>query len=186
MKLESIDHIVDLYAKWGNVKYSEAISQTEHGVQCARLAQQDNSSPALVLAALLHDIGHLIDLEEHSGREILDSDTVHEATGGRALSSIMPATVRNPIVLHVAAKRWLCARQPGYFESLSPASVNSLHLQGGPMTPDQADHFEQMPGFADALALRLWDDVGKIAEWGGSLDEFESILRHNFAALQTS
>jgi [1-hydroxy-2-(trimethylamino)ethyl]phosphonate dioxygenase len=183
MKIDTLNDIVSLYARWGNVRYSEAITQTEHAVQCARLAEQDSAGPSLVLAALLHDIGHLVDLDLKDGHEITDVDTSHETTGGRVLSGVMPVSVRNPIVLHVKAKRWLCSQQKGYFDSLSPASINSLRLQGGPYSYEEAERFSALPGFDDAIALRLWDDIGKIPDWGGDISEFEEILSHYFGLL---
>ena len=176
MRITSTADIIGLYRKWGQVKYSELISQTEHAVQCARLAEKDSASSSLVLAALLHDIGHLVDLESNDGTEVTDEDTAHEATGSRVLSDVLPREVRLPIALHVDAKRWLCTRQPGYRASLSAASEHSLQLQGGPMDDDEAARFEAMPGFADAVSLRLWDDLGKDPDVGGSLVDFERIL----------
>lgn len=183
MKLESTEAIVDLYRRLGGEKYSEAISQTEHAVQCAWLAEEEGAESHLVLAALLHDIGHLVDLETHGGRLVLDQDTRHEATGGNCLAAVYPARVRNPIVLHVEAKRWLCARRDGYLDGLSPASVHSLGLQGGPMSDQEADRFESMPGFAEAVALRLWDDLGKDGTRGGSIDDFDELLRRHSVAV---
>jgi predicted HD phosphohydrolase len=183
MRIATIDGIIDLFRKWGGINYSEAITQTEHAVQCARLAEEESSPPHLVLAALLHDIGHLMDLESNEGKEIFEYDTAHEATGSRGLSDVMPPAVRLPISLHVDAKRWLCARQPGYLDTLSPASTHSLALQGGPMDDDEVARFEAMPGFSDSVALRLWDDRGKDPELGGSIDDFERLLRSHAAAL---
>jgi phosphonate degradation associated HDIG domain protein len=183
MKISTIEDITNLYKKWGSINYSEAITQTEHAVQCARLAEEEDSPSHLVIAALLHDIGHLVDLEQHEGKEIFDVDTAHEATGSRCLVDVLPSSVRLPIALHVDAKRWLCARQPGYFETLSPASTHSLQLQGGPMNDEEVTRFEAMPGFSDAVALRLWDDRGKNKEWGGTLDDFVQILESHAGEL---
>ena len=176
MKISTIDDITRLFEKWGSVNYAEELTQTEHAVQCARLAEEEGAPSHLVIAALLHDIGHLIDLEKHDGQEIFDVDTAHEAQGSRSLADVMPASVRLPIALHVEAKRWLCARKPGYLDTLSAASTHSLQLQGGPMTDDEVSRFEAMPGFADAVSLRLWDDRGKNPEWSCSLDDFKRIL----------
>ncbi|MEI8285909.1 MAG: phosphohydrolase [Actinomycetes bacterium] len=183
MKISTTEDIINLYEKWGSVNYAEAITQTEHGVQCARLAEEENSPSHLVIAALLHDIGHLIDLEEHEGKAVFDVDTAHEATGSRSLVEVMPSSVRLPIALHVDAKRWLCARQPGYLETLSPASTHSLQLQGGPMNDDEVARFEAMPGFSDAISLRLWDDRGKDASAGGTLEDFTRILHSHLHEL---
>lgn len=183
MKFSSVDEILDLYEKWGSRTYAEEITQTEHAVQCAQLALMNNSSPSLVIAALLHDIGHLIDLEMNSGHENFETDTKHEASGARSLANVFPIAVRQPIALHVEAKRWLCAKQDGYIESLSAASLHSLQLQGGPMSEQEAIRFESMPGYTDAIALRIWDDCGKNVELTGTHDEFRQILQSSVEKL---
>ena len=183
-KFSSLIEIESLFEKWGQQFYSENISQTAHAVQCAQLAEEANASSALVLAALLHDVGHLVDLEDSAGREEHEIDTAHEATASRMLASLFPAAVTAPIALHVDGKRWLCAREGGYFESLSPASVASLALQGGPMSDQEADRFMGMPQFADAIALRRWDDIGKdTSKEQFPLDEFRRLLNFHFEKL---
>ena len=177
MKFSSLDEVCALFAKWGSHNYAEEITQTEHAVQCANLAIAHHSSDSLVLAALLHDIGHLIDLESNNGQENFSCDTKHESLGSRSLSDILPVSVRQPIALHVEAKRWLCAKEVGYIESLSVASLHSLQLQGGPMNEHDALRFESMPGFTDAISLRKWDDCGKDVSLTGTIDEFGQILR---------
>jgi predicted HD phosphohydrolase len=153
-------------------------------VQCAQLAEEADASSALVLAALLHDVGHLVDLEDSSGREEHVIDTKHEATAVHVLASLFPPAVTAPIALHVDGKRWLCAREVGYFETLSPASVASLALQGGPMSDNEADRFMAMPQFEDAIALRRWDDIGKdISKDQYPLDEFRRLLHSHFEQL---
>lgn len=183
MKFSSIDEIVHLYTKWGSRNYAEEISQTEHAVQCANLATAANSSTSLVVAALLHDIGHLIDLEMKDGYEEFATDTQHEASGSRSLAELFPPAVRQPIALHVEAKRWLCANEDGYLQTLSAASLHSLGLQGGPMSAQECSRFEAMPGFADAVALRKWDDCGKNIDLTGSIDDFRQILNKYAVAL---
>jgi predicted HD phosphohydrolase len=185
MRFSTVEEIIDLYAAWGGEHYSESVTQTAHAVQCANLAALHGAPAHLVVAALLHDIGHLIDLATNDGREIHDRDTSHEATGSRSLADMFPVAVRSPIALHVEAKRWLCARRPGYAEALSPASARSLTLQGGPMNDVDAARFEALPGFADAVALREWDDEGKNERLEGGIDVFEAILRESAAALVT-
>ena len=180
-KFSSLNEIESLFEKWGQQFYSENISQTAHAVQCAQLAEDSDASSALVLAALLHDVGHLVDLEDSSGKEEHTIDTVHEATAARMLAPLFPPAVTAPIALHVDGKRWLCAREDGYFESLSPASVASLALQGGPMSEHEAERFMVMPQFADAIALRRWDDIGKdTAKDQLPLDEFRRLLHFHF------
>ncbi len=183
-KFTSVIEIESLFEKWGQQFYSENISQTAHAVQCAQLAEDAGASSALVLAALLHDVGHLVDLEDSAGKEEHVIDTMHEATAARMLAPLFPPVVTAPIALHVDGKRWLCAREDGYFESLSPASVASLTLQGGPMTDQEADRFMAMPQFEDAVALRRWDDNGKdISKDQLPLDEFRRLLHFHFEKL---
>ena len=183
-KFTSVIEIESLFEKWGQQFYSENISQTAHAVQCAQLAEDAGASSALVLAALLHDVGHLVDLEDSAGKEEHVIDTMHEATAARMLAPLFPPVVTAPIAPHVDGKRWLCAREDGYFESLSPASVASLTLQGGPMTDQEADRFMAMPQFEDAVALRRWDDNGKdISKDQLPLDEFRRLLHFHFEKL---
>ena len=176
MKFSSLDEVINLYSKWGSRNYAEEISQTEHAVQCANLAIAANSSASLVVAALLHDIGHLIDLEMKDGYEEFATDTQHEASGSRSLAELFPPSVRQPIALHVEAKRWLCANEDSYLQTLSAASLHSLGLQGGPMDEQESVRFSSMPGFADAVSLRKWDDCGKNIELTGDIDDFCQIL----------
>jgi phosphonate degradation associated HDIG domain protein len=183
-KITSLSEIEDLFKKWGQSFYSEKVSQTAHGVQCAQLAVQDSASSSLVIAALLHDIGHLADLEDSNGAEEHTFDTAHEATAARMLASIFPPSVTAPIAMHVDAKRWLCARESGYFESLSEASVASLALQGGPMNDAEADRFVAMPHAAEAISLRRWDDFGKDSDQEKfPFDEFCQLLHTHSAHL---
>lgn len=184
MKFSSLDEVVNLYAKWGQHNYAEDVTQTEHAVQCANLAIANGSSSSLIVAALLHDIGHLIDLEIHTGTENFTTDTKHEAVGARSLAGLFPGSVRQPIALHVEAKRWLCAKRDGYTESLSAASLHSLQLQGGPMDEHEAVRFESTPGFAEAISLRQWDDCGKNVAVTGNIDEFCHILLSHVAKVQ--
>jgi phosphonate degradation associated HDIG domain protein len=183
-RFTTISDIDALFEKWGQQFYSEMVSQTSHAVQCAQLAEQENASSALVLAALLHDVGHLMDLEDLDGKEVHDFDTAHEATGSRALASVFPPAVTAPIAMHVDAKRWLCAKEEGYSETLSEASIASLALQGGPMSDTEADRFMAMPHFEDAISLRRWDDFGKdTSQDHSSLDEFHRLLHSHFEQL---
>lgn len=183
-QLTSLEQIEALYEKWGQEFYSERVSQTAHAVQCAQLAEQENASSALVIAALLHDIGHLADLDDLQGEEEHSIDTVHEATGARILAPLFPPSVTAPIALHVAAKRWLCAREDGYLETLSNASVESLALQGGKFSDTEADRFIAMPHAQDAVSLRRWDDFGKDTEKAVTqLDDFRLLLHKHTAQI---
>jgi phosphonate degradation associated HDIG domain protein len=156
-RLSSLREIERLYATRGGLRYGEGVTQLEHALQCATLADAAGVGPALVTAALLHDIGHLLRGEADAAA----SDDRHEGKGAQALAGLFGPDVRGPVALHVAAKRYLCAREPDYFDALSPASKASLQLQGGPFDAGQADAFEQRPFSREAVALRRWDDRGK-------------------------
>jgi phosphonate degradation associated HDIG domain protein len=151
-----------LFAERGADAYhGEAVTQLEHALQCARLAERDRRPAAWIAAALLHDIGHLLHGhgEDYLTYGINDG---HEELGARFLVHGFGSAVTEPIRLHVPAKRYLCAARPGYFGTLSPASVQSLELQGGPMTAAEAAEFEANPHFAASAALREYDDRAKV------------------------
>lgn len=154
-RLSSLEEIARLYAARGGLAYGENVSQLEHALQCAALAQAHG--PALTVAALLHDIGHLFDGEEHA----LLADDRHQLAGARALSGLFGDEVCQPIALHVAAKRYLCFREPDHFATLSAASRETLRLQGGVFDAAAADAFERRPYWREAVALRRFDDWGK-------------------------
>jgi phosphonate degradation associated HDIG domain protein len=155
-----IEQIVHLYRTAGAARYGmEAINQEQHALQCGLLAQQAGSSPQLVAAALLHDLGHL--LAESLPEEATGKDDLHEWRAIPFLRGAFPEAVIEPIRLHVAAKRYLCATDAGYWGQLSPASVRSLELQGGPFNAQDAAAFIAQPFAADAVALRRWDDLAK-------------------------
>jgi phosphonate degradation associated HDIG domain protein len=155
-----IETIFALFAERGHERYGESVTQLEHAIQCAMLAEAEGAPASLVAAALLHDYGHLIENRGHMAEcEGLDGE--HEALGALALSSGFGPQVTRPIALHVAAKRYLCATEPDYFDRLSAASQLSLKLQGGPVTREEAAAFAALPYAADAVRLRRWDDTGK-------------------------
>lgn len=156
------DQIVRLFDRRGEDAYfGEAVSQTEHALQSASLAEQEGAPDSLVVAALLHDVGHLVgghdeDIADHG------IDGAHEDSGAAWLAENFGPEVIEPIRLHVAAKRYLCAVDPAYFEALSPASKRSLELQGGPFEGDALRSFESNPYCQDAVRLRHWDDTAKV------------------------
>jgi predicted HD phosphohydrolase len=151
----TVDDLLALYDRWGAEHYDEEVRQLDHALQTAALATSGGAADPLVAAALLHDAGHLLAL---CGGPI----GPHERTAAAFLSELFPASVTSPIALHVAAKRYLCAVEPDYHAGLSAASQRSLRRQGGPMAAGELAAIEATPGWADAVALRRWDDGGKV------------------------
>jgi phosphonate degradation associated HDIG domain protein len=157
------EEILALFQRRGSDAYfGENVSTTEHCLQAAYFAQIAAAPPGLVLAALLHDIGHLVEDVPHDIAEWA-VDAHHEEIGGRWLAERFPAEVSEPVRLHVPAKRYLLATDAGYFAKLSPASVITLKLQGGPMTALEVANFETERFHRDAVRVRQWDDQGKVA-----------------------
>lgn len=165
------ESIIAAFRRGGGLSYDgEGVTQLQHAWQCGRLAAQAGAAPALQLAAWLHDLGHLLtDLE--GSPTLRGIDDGHEALAAAALQPLFGEAVTGPIALHVAAKRYLVAARSGYRDSLSPDSVRSLALQGGPMAADQQEWFRRQPHADDALRLRAWDDAGKRADWHPADDE---------------
>ena len=155
--------IEQLFADRGGEQYAgEAVTQLEHALQCAQLAEQDDAHDALVTAALLHDLGHLLhDLGETPSLQGIDD--IHQYRALPFLRGLFTDAVIDPIKLHVDAKRYLCATRPGYFAALSDDSKRSLGLQGGIFNEGQAEAFMAQNGAADAVRLRVWDDLAKSA-----------------------
>jgi len=156
-----VDDVLDLFERWGGEGYDEVVTQTDHALQCAALARRDGADDALVAAALLHDVGHLLDLA--AGGSVREGvDVLHEERGRAYLAPHLPDPVTRPIALHVAAKRFLCATEPSYADGLSPGSQRSLLVQGGPMTATESAAFRAAPGADAGVRLRRWDDAGKV------------------------
>ncbi len=158
-----IDEIFDAFHRRGQHTYGERVSMQEHMLQTAYFAEQANATPILIAAALLHDIGHLV---HNLGEDIADKgiDAIHEEIGAEYLEKHFIAAVAEPARLHVAAKRYLCAVDPQYLAELSPSSVQSLGLQGGPFNAAEIKTFETSLFFQDAVQLRRFDDMGKVPE----------------------
>lgn len=176
MHNEKIERVLRPVIEFGDLRYGEAITQMEHALQCAQLAREDGAGPALIAAALLHDVGQFID-DAGNAAEGQGIDARHEETGADFLARFFGPAVTEPVRLHVAAKRYLCTVEPGYAATLSPASELSLSLQGGPMDPAEAALFESGPWFADAIALRRCDDGGKRNGWAvPDLDSYRPLL----------
>lgn len=162
MTTNSIEDLVDLLnAQGGNAYFGEPVSVLEHSLQAAHYAEVAGAGPAAIAAALLHDVGHMLHgLDEdiaHRGH-----DGMHEEVAAAYLARWFSKEVTEPILLHVPAKRFLCWDNPKYLGRLSPSSVESLALQGGPMNDEQAAAFLRNPFAKAAIALRHWDDEAKV------------------------
>lgn len=159
LRLADIDR---LFRDHGHIAYSgEGVSQLEHALQAAQRAAAEAAPPELVTAALLHDLGHLLNLQGDTptGRGI---DDQHQYFAIPFLRALFPPAVIEPIRLHVDAKRALCALEPGYHEALSADSQRSLRLQGGAYSGVEAQAFLARPHAGDAVRLRRWDDAAKV------------------------
>ena len=157
--------IAALYGRRGaEVYFGEQVSMLEHGLQAAYFAREERAPVPLVLAALLHDIGHLV---EDVPADIADwrQDAHHEVVGRAWLARYFGPEVSEPVALHVPAKRYLCATDSAYYACLSAASVLTLKLQGGPMSRAEIAAFEAMPHHRDAVAVRRCDDRGKLGNF---------------------
>ena len=176
-----IDLLAQLFSGEGLRSYlGEEVSLATHMLQAGALAESSGALDHLVAAALLHDVGHFADI----GRRGTDSqqleemvDYQHEAVGAEWLAQWFPDEVTEPVRLHVMAKRYLCTVESGYFDKLSPASVHTLSLQGGPLTPDDARAFEHLPHAQAAVAVRRWDEAAKDPALATpSFDHFRELL----------
>lgn len=157
----TLDGVMALLEEAGAHRYGdEAVSQLAHALQCALLAERDDACDSLVVAALLHDIGHLVGKgDEGAARRGVDRK--HENVAAGYLGGLFPDSVTAPIRMHVAAKQYLCHAEPAYFDRLSPASVISLKVQGGAYDAASAATFIAQPYAVDAVRLRRWDDDAK-------------------------
>jgi len=170
-----------IFTRRGADEYlGEPVTIGEHMLQAAHFAQRDGHEEQVIVAALLHDIGHFtgefIGMPLPSGTMFLEdqTDRQHENAGATVLEQFFPDLVVDCCRYHVAAKRYLCAREAGYFDKLSEASVHSLNLQGGPMSDEEAIAFEAHPNFDAIIAVRRYDEAGK--EVGMTVPPFSSYL----------
>jgi [1-hydroxy-2-(trimethylamino)ethyl]phosphonate dioxygenase len=161
---KNVDDLLELLSAQGKEAYfGEPVSVLEHCLQCAHFAEQSHASPSTIAAALLHDVGHMLhglpeDIAEYG------VDGAHEEVAARYLTKWFGEDVTETVRLHVAAKRYLCATDPTYIMQLSPASIESLQLQGGPMCDEEVAAFEALPNASVAVQLRRWDEQAKIPD----------------------
>lgn len=190
----SVSEVLALYERWGSDHYDEDLSQLDHALQTAEHAVAAGAPNSLIAAALLHDVGHLLDLDARSSSASSSvsspssdgDDLAHEDIGARYLAGVFPPSVTAPIALHVRAKRYLCAIEPAYASGLSLGSRASLVAQGGPMAIEEAVAFERNPVAPDAMALRRWDDAGKVVGSDtASLERYRALLDHVTATRAT-
>jgi phosphonate degradation associated HDIG domain protein len=162
----SIPEIVQLLGSRATTWYGqEAVSQLDHALQCAHLAEEANETPETVVAALLHDLGHILSTkrpDEVPTDGLPTVDDLHQFVALPFLRSQFSDAVLEPIKLHVDAKRYLCAVDAGYWEALSPASKHSLELQGGRYDEEQVRSFEALTFYSEAVRLRRYDDLAKV------------------------
>jgi gamma-butyrobetaine dioxygenase len=152
----ALAEIESLFAVHGNESYGEGVTMRQHALEAAALADSEGADGALVVAALLHDVGHFLQPTDDSF-----GYHRHDKSGGDWLAKRFGPEVSEPVRLHVAAKRYLCAVDPGYAAKLSAASTYTLSKQGGPMSPAEVKSFEALPHWQAAVRLRRWDDGGK-------------------------
>ncbi len=161
---DAVRVIADLFASEGAAEYlGEPVTQAVHMLQAAMLAERDRAGDALIAAALLHDVGHFA--VAMTGHDLMSgTDTRHGEAGASWLARWFGEEVTEPVRLHVAAKRYLCAVEPDYLAALSPASVYTLGVQGGPMQGAELAEFEARPYAEAAVRVRRWDDAAKDPE----------------------
>ena len=173
-----VRQIISLYEEKGGREYEgEGVSQLEHALQAASHAERAGAPPELVCAALLHDIGHMLN-DKGETPTLRGVDDEHQNAAAPFLRAHFPAAVLEPIRLHVDAKRYLCATRADYYGRLSEDSKRSLELQGGVFSAAEAERFIRQPHAAEAVKVRLWDDAAKTrgAATPG-LDHFAQLLR---------
>ena len=173
-----IRQIFEAFETRGSERYGEeGVTQMQHALQCGHLAIRANANATLIAAALLHDIGHILDEGEMSEDNGENLDDKHESRGYHFLEEHFGKAIADPVRLHVIAKRYLCTKNPDYEKKLSPTSLKSFHDQGGKMSTDDCREFESEPFYREALQLRQWDDTAKDASAvTPSLEDFERYI----------
>ena len=178
--------VTELFRRGENLAYGTGqVSMCAHMLQTAKLAEKDDAPTALIVAALLHDIGHFgtdypLDFEDarHAAMLAIELDHCHEEVGAKILEPYYGPEVTEPVRLHVPAKRYLCCLDADYYNGLSETTRHTLRLQGGPMTLAESKAFAAQPFAEDAARLRRWDDLAMIAECEvPSFEHYRDLLR---------
>ena len=177
-----IEKIFEVYDRRGAEKYAdEEVTQLQHATQCGQLARAAGEDSSIVVAALLHDVGHLLadsDLPESCNEDL---DDAHEQIGYDFLLNGFGEKVAEIVRLHVDAKRYLCTKEEGYLQQLSPTSLKSFEDQGGLMAENEIEAFESGQWYNEAIRLRRWDDQAKDANL--PLAEVRDFLPEIYAAI---
>lgn len=160
-KSERASLLVDYLRAHGDEHYEEDVTQYQHAVQAAYLGVEAGASDELIVAALLHDIGHILADDHNEANNPTVKNDFHEVLAANYLKDFFPAAVLEPILLHVPAKRYICTVDSSYYDQLSLASQKSFHLQGGKMESAERADFESNPHYINAVQLRKWDDLAK-------------------------
>jgi phosphonate degradation associated HDIG domain protein len=179
------NEIMDLYAGYGGNEYAgEKVTQLEHMVQAAQLAEEQGFDEEVILAAFLHDIGHIS--EAAKGDNEMDGFGIkdHEELGAEFLKEKgFSKKIVRLVESHVEAKRYLTATDPAYYAELSEASKRTLEFQGGPMTREEAEAFQQYPLFPLIIQMRKWDELAKIEHKPlPNLDHYRSMILHHLSS----
>ena len=194
-KLQAVQYLVKLYEQNGNADYiGEAVSQEQHALQAAAQAEKhDPKDSELILAALLHDIGHMLGMQNNDKEMMGDCGVMsHEKIGAEFATKDMGLSARigSLIKSHVDAKRYLCWKDPRYHSNLSEASKTTLTYQGGPMKRTEAVAWEMNPDFENFLRMRKWDEAAKdpnakVPPFSAYLDRIHTIINRNAAKTKT-
>lgn len=180
-----LNHLSDLFEAHGpKADSTQRLSSADHMLQTAAAARAAQAGDVLIAACLLHDIGHWLHADPVDAMKRTQDDR-HEEIGAEYLAPYFAEPVTRPIAMHVAAKRYLCATEPDYFQKLSPASVRTLDHQGGPMDATEIAAFEAVPDHQNAVAIRRWDEYGKVPGLDvPPFDTYRPMLRNLMAAKQ--
>lgn len=168
----------DIFARRGGEEYlGEPVTMAQHMLQGATIAEQNGLPEEIIVGALLHDIGHFTS-EFGTYHPDDTEDRHHEDAGEAVLAPFFPPVITDCVKYHVAAKRYLCATKPEYFARLSPASVHTLELQGGPMSAEEVAEFEANPNLKEIVQVRYLDEAGKCADMETpSFDHFAPMVQ---------